>query len=135
MNQKFSRRLVGQDHPRFDRPGRRLGVEVLNGGEDEPADFGEQAAVVPKIWTQNARDREDELPMRQAKQKPLVHILRKQERPFLRAGRAEIVRLTGEWPEVFIPAVGICALDAGDPPSPSLSLFRENGQVQHPPKS
>jgi hypothetical protein len=32
---------------------------------------------------------EDELPMRQAKQEPLVHVLRKQEGPFLRAGRAE----------------------------------------------
>jgi len=95
-------------------PGGRLGIEALNGGENEPADFGEQPPVVPEIWTQNARDREDELPMGQAQQEPLVHVLGEQQGSLLRAGRAEVEGLTAERTKVFRPAVGIAALDASD---------------------
>ena len=52
--------------------------------------------------------------VRQSQQESVIHVLREQESPFLGAGRTEIEPLTGERPEVFILAVGICAPNAGD---------------------
>jgi hypothetical protein len=69
---KLTARLIGQNHPRFDWPIGRLGIETFDDGENQSADFREQAAVVPEVWAQNTRNREDELPMRQAKQEPLI---------------------------------------------------------------
>ena len=60
---KLAAGLIGQNHPRFDRPIGRLVVEVLNDDENESADFREQAAVVPKVWAQNTRNRPNELPV------------------------------------------------------------------------
>ena len=48
------------------------------------------------------------------RKEPLLHALRKQANPFLRAGRAEVEGFTRKWAEVFIIAVGIGVLDAGD---------------------
>jgi len=110
---KLPRRLVGQNHSRCDRPGGCLGIEVLNGGEDESADFGKQPPVVPEIWTQTARDREDELPVGQGQQEPLVHVLGEQQGPFLRAGGIEVEGLAAEGTEVFRSTAGIGALNAG----------------------
>ena len=61
--EKFAASLMGQNHPRFDWPIGRLGIEVLNGDKNESADFREQAAVVPKVWAQNTRNRPNELPV------------------------------------------------------------------------
>ena len=113
---KLTRRLIGQNHPRFDRPIGRFVVEMLNDDENESADFREQAAVVPKVWTQNSRNRPNELPVGQVQQEPFMHVLRKQERPLLRTGRAEVERFTGKWTEVLEFAVGIGALDTSDAP-------------------
>ena len=44
----------------------------------------------------------------------ILHVLRKQESPFLRAGRAEVEGLTRKWTEILEIAVGIGALDADD---------------------
>jgi hypothetical protein len=67
-----------------------------------------------EIGSQELWESEDELPVRQGQQEPVLHVLREQEGSFLGAGRAEIEPLTGEWPEVFELAVGIGALDTGD---------------------
>ena len=85
-----------------------------NGGEKEPADVGIQPPVVPEIGTQNARQREHELPMGQAQQEPLVHVLGEQRGSLLRAGGAEAEGFAAEGRKVFRPAVGIAALNAGD---------------------
>ena len=69
---------------------------------------------MPEIRSQELGEGEDELSVRQRQQEPLVQVLREQKGPFLRAGRAEINRLAGERPEVFILAVGIGALDTSD---------------------
>jgi hypothetical protein len=69
---------------------------------------------MPEIRSQELGEGEDELSVRQRQQEPLVHVLREQKGPFLRAGRAEIDRLAGERPEVFILTVGIGALDTSD---------------------
>jgi hypothetical protein len=50
----------------------------------------------------------------QRQKKPILHVLRKQKCPFLRARGAEIKRLTGERPEILILAFRVGALDAGD---------------------
>ncbi len=57
----------------------------------------------------------------------ILHVLRKQEGPFLRAGRTEIEPLTGGWPEVFILAVRIGALDAGD----ALGIISASDKLIH----
>ena len=69
---------------------------------------------MPEIGSEELGEGEDELPVGQGQQEPLVHVLGEQEGPLLRAERTEIEPLTGERPEVFILAVGIAALDAGD---------------------
>ena len=69
---------------------------------------------MPEIGSEELGEGEDELPVGQGQQEPLVHVLGEQEGPFLRAGGTEIEPLTGERPEVFILAVWIGALDAGD---------------------
>ena len=42
--------LIGQNHTCVNRPISRLGIEPFDHGENESVDFGEQAAVVPKVW-------------------------------------------------------------------------------------
>jgi hypothetical protein len=65
--------------------------------------------VVPEIGSQQLREGEDELPVGQGQQETLVHVLREQESPFLRAGGAEVEGFTGKWTEVLEFAVGIGA--------------------------
>jgi hypothetical protein len=96
------------------RPFRLFVVEPLEDGKDESANLRKQPAVVPEIRSQEFREGEDELAVGQGQQEPLVHVLREQEGSLLRARRAEIEGLTGERPEVFIPAIWVGALDAGD---------------------
>ena len=43
-----------------------------------------------------------------------MHVLRKQERSFLRTGGTEVEGLTRKWTEILEFAIGIGALDAGD---------------------
>ena len=81
-----------------------------------------------KIRSQELWEGEDELPVRQCQQEPLVHVLREQEGPFLGTGRAEIERLAGERPEVFMLAVGIGALDACDA---LIVVAAENDLLHH----
>jgi hypothetical protein len=82
---------------------------------------------VPEIGSQQLGEGEEELPVGQCQQEPLVHVLRELEGPFLRAGRAEIERLTGERPEVFILAVRIRALDARD----ALGVVAAENELLH----
>jgi len=53
--------LIGQNHTCVNRPGRRLGIEPFDHGENESVDIREQAAVVPKVRAQNSRNRLNEL--------------------------------------------------------------------------
>ena len=70
---------------------------------------------------------EDELPVGQGQQEPILHILRKQEGPFLRAGGTEVKRLTTERTEVFVLAVRIGALDTGD----ALGVVTAENELLH----
>ena len=82
---------------------------------------------MPKIRSQELGEGEDELPVGQGQQEPLVHVLREQEGPFLGTGRAEIERLAGERPEVFILTVRIRALDPGD----ALRMVAAENELLH----
>jgi len=102
---------------------------VLNGGEDEPADFGEQPPVVPEIRPQEFRDREDEPPLRQPQEELLVHVLSQKQGALLGAGRAEVEGLAAERKKVFRPAVGVTALDASD----TLAIVAAGEEPLHRP--
>ena len=115
-SQKLPRRLVGQNHCSFYACLRRPVVKPLDNSEDNSADIGKQATVVAEVGPQDAWYRENELPMGQTQQQMIPHVLRKQERPFLRAGGAEVERFTGKWTEVLEFAFGIGALDTSDAP-------------------
>ncbi len=80
-----------------------------------------------RIRSQELWEGEDELPVSQCQQEPLVHVLREQEGPFLGTGRAEIERLAGERAEVLVLAVGIGALDACD----SLIVVAAENELLH----
>ena len=82
---------------------------------------------MPEIGSQELGEGEDELPRGQCQQEPLVHVLREQEGPFLRAGRAEVKRPAGKRPEVFRRAVRIRALDASD----TLGLVSAENEPLH----
>ena len=82
-------------------------VKPFDDGEDELADIGKQTAVVAEVRPEDAWYRENELPMGQTQQQMIPHVLRKQERPFLRAGGAEVERFTRKRTEILEFAVGI----------------------------
>ena len=82
---------------------------------------------MPKTRSQQLGEGEDELPVGQGQQEPLVHVLGEQKGPFLRAGGTEIEPLTGERPEVFILAVWIGALDASD----TLRVVASENELLH----
>jgi hypothetical protein len=119
--------LGGKDHTGPDRPFRRFVVEALEDGKAELADLRKQPAVVAEIRSQEFGEGEEELPMGQCEQEPLVNVRRAQEGPFLGTGRAEIKRLTAERAEVLVLAVRIGALDAGN----ALGVVATENELLH----
>jgi hypothetical protein len=75
---KGSRRLEGHDRGRLEGPAGCLGSEVAHQGVDEATDFTMEPLVVAEENAQDLGKREDELPMRQAQQQFLVHVLAQQ---------------------------------------------------------
>ena len=60
---------------------------------------------------QHLGEREDHLPVGEAKQEPLVHVLAEEQRAFLGAGRTQMEDLAAEGSEVVCFASRIGALD------------------------
>jgi hypothetical protein len=56
--------------------------------EDQPCKLGEKALVVAKKDSEGLGKGEDELPVREGKEQPLVEVLRELEGSFLAARRA-----------------------------------------------
>ena len=70
---------------------------------------------------------EDELPVGQAQQQPVRHVLREQEGSFLRAGRTEVKRLTAKRTEIFIFAFRIGELNTRN----SLGVVSAENEFLH----
>ena len=96
-----SRRLEYEDTGAAQRAAGGLGNEVAYQGVDEATDLAVQPLVVAEEDAQDLGQGEDELPVRQSEQKPLVHVLAQEQRPLLRARGAEMEDGATEGPEVL----------------------------------
>jgi hypothetical protein len=105
---EVSRRGVGDHGGTLDPPAGSLVGEALDYAVDEAADLTEEVAVVEEEDSQHLWECEDHLPMGEAKQEPLVHILAEEQRAFLGTERTQSVQQpdqgmedrAAEWSEV-----------------------------------
>ncbi len=66
---------------------------------------------MPEVGPQETAEGPNELSVGQAQQEMILHVLRKQEGPFLRAGRAEVEGFTRKRTEILASAMRISAMN------------------------
>ena len=84
-SEKLAEALVGQDRTTFDCGTRRLIEELLQHGEDEDAEIGEERAVMAEEHTQHLGNGESEYSMGQAQQELIGEVFGEQEGALLGA--------------------------------------------------
>ena len=82
---EVSRRGVCDDGGSLDLPAGGRVVEVLHHVVGEPADLAEELVVMAEEYSEHLGKSEDDLAVRQAERKPLVHVLAEQQGSLLRA--------------------------------------------------
>ena len=110
-------RLVGEHQTAAQGPPRCLRMELAHEACDEADELGEEPGMEAESRPQDPGHGEGEHAVGQAQQESAAQELGEQQRPFLRATRAQVVALVGEGAEGLGSARGVVALEPSHAPN------------------